>query len=168
MSARLIASTWIGDATGSLELAAAVAVAAANHGGQESTGALLIELGEARRSRPTILASPQAREIEQALDAAGIGMAAARGRICHLRLPSDREGRGLARAALAALPKSALGVIHAPPDALRHQLNSPDLPLRGALLRADLERDRSLAALQASARLARGPACPGGAASAGC
>jgi hypothetical protein len=155
MSAGLIASTWLGEAAGSLELAAALAVEAAKGGGHGMTGALLIEFGEPRPSRPTILASPQASEIEQALGGLG-ARAAARGRICHLRLPADREGRRLAGAALGALPESALCVIHVPPDSLRAQLESPDLLPRGALLRADLERERSLAALAAADLSSRG------------
>ncbi|MGZ8666820.1 MAG: hypothetical protein ACXWZM_06885 [Solirubrobacterales bacterium] len=155
MSAELIASSWLGDATGSLELAAAVAVAAAKGSGHEGAGSLLIELGERGPSRPTLLASPQAREIEQALGELG-AQAAARGRICHLRLPADGEGRGLASAALAALPEPALCVLHGPPDSLRAQLDLRDLLPQGALLRANLERDRSLAALAAADLNSRG------------
>jgi hypothetical protein len=155
MRAGLIASTWLGEATGSLELAAALAVAASRVSGHDGAGALLIELGERGPSRPTILASPQAREIEEALGGLG-ARAAARGRICHLRLPADGEGRLLAGAALAALPEPALCVLHGPPDSLRAQLDLPDLIPQGALLRANLERDRSLAALAAADLSSRG------------
>ena len=158
MSAELIASTWLGDAAGSLELAAAVAVAAAQRGGPGVAGALLVELGERGPCRPTILASAPAREIEQALGAVPGARAAARGRICHLRLPADRQGVDVAAEALDAVPGSPLCVLHGRPERLRGLLESPrpSLRPRGALLRADLELDRPLAALAAADLCARG------------
>ena len=148
MSSCPIACTRLGPAPGSLELAAALAVTAACAPGSRPAGALLIELGDRGPCKPSVLATAEAREIEQAL--AGIGArAAARGRICHLRLRPDPEGVGLAAGAVAAAPGRPRCIVHVPPDSFRSLLEHPVLRPQGVLLRADLAADRSLAALLA-------------------
>lgn len=156
MSGELIIVTRLGDAAGSLELAAALAVTAAQRHGGEESGAALLELCDRPPPRPTIIASAAAREAESALAGVTVGRGAARGRICHLRLPADREGIDLAGAALAAIPGQPVGVLHAGPELLRALVDDAGLHPRGAVLRADLELDRSLAALIAGDLSARG------------
>ncbi len=153
MSSQLIVSTWLGDAAGSLEAAAALTVVAAQAGGPGESAALLIELGDGGPCKPTILASAPARGIEKELSGAG---AAARGRICHLRLQPDREGLEGAATAIAALSDRPLCLLHAPPYLLRRLLECPALAPRGAVLRANLATDRSLAALTVGDLCARG------------
>ena len=156
MSPESIVVTRLGDAAGSLELAAVLAVAAAQGRGAEPKAALLIELGGRGASRPTILASAEAREAERTLGGVSDCRAAARGRICHLRLTADTDGLHLAGAALAALPGRSFCALHTAPAHLRQVVDFGGFRPRGAVLRADLENDRSLAALTAADLIARG------------
>ncbi len=156
MSAELIVVTRLGDAAGSVALAAVLAVAAARRGGGEASAAALVELGERRPSRPTIIAAAAARESESALAAVAGGRAAARGRMCHLRLPAAPEGIELAAAAVSALPGRSVCILHTAPTLLRALVDDAGLHPRGAVLRADLELDRSLTALIVGDLNARG------------
>ncbi|HEX7059555.1 MAG TPA: transglycosylase SLT domain-containing protein [Solirubrobacterales bacterium] len=135
--------TRVGGAEGSRGAAAALACAAAEPDG----GSLLVELGERRGPRPTLVASTAARELEERLVVhlpdAGV---ASRGRLCQVALPADLEGIEQARAAVAVARASA-AVLHLPPRLLHAALEDDCLPLSGALLRADLRRDRALTAL---------------------
>src|SRR5262245_39450705 len=119
---------------------AAVAVAAARGG---LPAPLLVSLEtEPRRRSPTLLASPEARELEGDLREAGMEGAVARGRLCHLALPAGAEGLP----ALAGL-NEAVGsrpvVTVVPAEVWADAL---ELGPHGALLRARLPRDRPLAA----------------------
>jgi hypothetical protein len=129
-------------ARGSDALAAALAVS----GADEGRASLLIEVGgDARRRRPTLLASPAARQCEQRLGGTGEG-AAARGLLCHLAAGDGEEG--LERAARAV---SHLGgcecVVRVEPALWQVALDHPGLCPRAALIRAELPRDRPLAGL---------------------
>jgi hypothetical protein len=143
--------SWAGAAEGSRAAAAALACAGADVG----RPGLLVELSDRRAPRPALVASAAARELEERL-AAHLPEAAlaARGHICHLSLPADRDDLERVPAALA-LVRDATGVVHLPPRLLREALAArlgPD----AVLLRADLERDRALVGLAARDLMARG------------
>jgi hypothetical protein len=127
---------------GSEALAAALAACAAD----EDRAALLIEAGEARQRRPTLLASAAARECETRLGGAG-GGAAARGLLCHLIAGPGEEGLALGAEAVSRLPEPGLWVMHAECGLWQQALEHPLLPAAAAVLRAELPRDRPLAAL---------------------
>jgi hypothetical protein len=135
----------------SLSTAAAVAVEAEVASGRP---ALLAELSPDSRRRPaTLLCSPAARALEAELRGAGLP-ASARGRLCHLRVSADEEG--LAQLA-TVLPVcgAELAVVQVPPLLWTPALEA-GLELRGALLLADPESERSLAALVVAELRARG------------
>ena len=133
----------VGEAEGSRPLAAALACAGSEH----DRAALLVELSEGRAPRPALVASAAARALEERL-AAHLPEAsvASRGSFCHLALPAGEEGLERAPAALA-LVRDSIGVVHLPPDLLQAALLPCGLEPSAALLRADLGRDRALAAL---------------------
>jgi hypothetical protein len=133
----------VGEAEGSRPLAAALACA----GSERDRAALLVELSEGRAPRPALVASAAARALEERL-AAHLPEAsvASRGSFCHLALPTGEEGLERAPAALA-LVRDSIGVVHLPPDLLQAALQACGLEPSAALLRADLGRDRALAAL---------------------
>jgi hypothetical protein len=137
--------TTVGAATGSEAAAAALACA----GSEPDRAALLIELGEARRPRPSLVATTAARKLEERLAAhlpeAGV---ASRGPLCRLALPADSGGLDAAAAALPAL-RDSLAVIHLPPRLTQPTLDDPRIRATAALLRADLTADRALTALAA-------------------
>ncbi|MFN8161077.1 MAG: transglycosylase SLT domain-containing protein [Solirubrobacterales bacterium] len=146
MSAPAVLVCAPGGSAGCVEAAAALAGAAASQGER----ALLVELADGAARRPTVLASSGARDSELRVAEAVRGAeVAARGRICHVSVPADREGLALAAAAAAALPDGATRVLHLPPGLLRESLGRPGGPGKasGALLRADLPEERALAAL---------------------
>ncbi len=126
---------------GSTALAAALAACAAD----ERRTALLIDSGEVRQRRPTLLASPAARECEARLD--GIGAAAARGLVCHLATGPGEEGLALGAEALARMPEPGPWVLHAECELWQRVLADPCLPAAAAVVRAELPRDRPLASL---------------------
>jgi hypothetical protein len=93
--ARLMLATDLGETSGGLALAAAVGVAVAVEEERGSvSGVLLAELGAAGGRGPTMLASAQARELEDRLREGGFGPVAARGRLCWLGLPATEEALG--------------------------------------------------------------------------
>ena len=93
--APLVLATDLGDARGGLAVAAAVGVTAAvGEDPGSASGVLLAELGAEGRRGPTMLASAQARELEEGLRDTGFEPVAARGRLCWLGLPSTEEGLG--------------------------------------------------------------------------
>jgi hypothetical protein len=152
MTARgaVVLATWVGDAAGSKAAAAALACA----GSDIDRPGLLIDLG-GRAPRPTLVASGAARELEERLavhlpDA----RVASRGQTCHLSLPADEDGIERAPAALA-LVRDSVGVIHMPPRLLQPALGEACVRATGALLRADLQHDRSLTALTVRDLMAR-------------
>jgi hypothetical protein len=142
----------VGAASGSRAAAAALACA----GSDPDRAGLLIELGEGRAPRPSLLATAAARDLEERLAAhipeAGV---ASRGSTCHLKLPGDAEGIGRIPAALPLL-REAVTVIHMPPALLQPVLAEPRIGPTAALLRADLDRDRALAALAVRDLISRG------------
>jgi hypothetical protein len=131
-------------AGGGVASAASVAVMAAATAGAEH-GVLMIETAVERRRGPTMLASDAARRLERSLGDAGI-RAAARGRLCWVSLPGD-DPLPAVGAVVAAAGGSGAAVAHLPAAVWPAALCSSDLAVTGALLRADLPRQRSLAAL---------------------
>jgi hypothetical protein len=122
-------------------LAAAVAVEAAVLTG---AGTLLVDVGEgARRRGPTLLASPGARRVEEALRSAE-RRAAARGLICHLAAENENlEDVGTAVAESGA----ELAVLHLPGRLWVPALAAETLAPAGGCLLVSLPEERSLAAL---------------------
>jgi hypothetical protein len=122
-------------------LAAAVAVEAAVATG---AGTLLVEVGDrARRRGPTLLATPGAREVEEALRSAG-RRAAARGQICHLAVET---GDADEVAATLADSRAELAVISLPGRLWVPALEADGLFTAGGCLLVSLPAERSLAAL---------------------
>ena len=135
--------SWAGRAEGSKAAAAALACA----GSEPDRAALLMELADGRAPRPALVATAAARALEERL--AGHlpeAAVASRGRVCHLTLPADGDGIARVPAALALVRDSA-GVVHLPPRLVHAALEENRIEASAALLRADLDRDRSLAAL---------------------
>jgi hypothetical protein len=144
--------TTVGKAEGSRGAAAALACA----GADADRATLLVEVG-GRPPRPTLLASTAARALEERL-AAHLPQVrfAARGQVCHLAVPLDREGFEVASAAVT-VARGALAVLHLPPEQLQPLLSGESGPEPSAvLLRADLATDRALLALVARDLMARG------------
>src|SRR5680860_414011 len=143
--------TRVGAARGASAAAAALACAAS----EPDRAALLIDLDESRAPRPSLIATSEARELEERLAAhmpdAGF---ASRGQICHLKLSPDLDGIEQVAAA-APLVRESAAVIHLPPSLLRPVLEQARIQPTGALLRADLARDRPLTALAVRDLMAR-------------
>jgi len=143
--------TAVGEASGSKAAAAALACA----GSEPDRPGLLIDLG-GRAPRPTLVASAGARELEERL---AVHMpearAASRGQACHLGLPADASGIERLPAALA-LVRDSIGIVHLPPRLLQPVLAESRVRASGVLLRADLEGDRSLAALVVGELIGKG------------
>jgi len=144
--------TRVGDAEGSLGAAAALACAAADL----DRASLLVTVG-GRPPRPALLASASAQRLEERLRShLRDQKAAARGQVCHLAVPAEREGLDAAAAA-GTVARDAVAVIHLPPEMLQSALaGSAGLAPAAVLLRADLDRDRSLVALSTHDLIARG------------
>jgi hypothetical protein len=144
--------TCVGAAAGSRAAAAALACAASEPG----RAALLIDLGDGRAPRSTLVATAGARALEERLvahlpDAA----VASRGRICQLRLAPELAAVEQVAAALP-LARDSVAVVHLPPALLRPVFAEPRVRATGVLLRADLGEDRALTALAVSDLLAQG------------
>jgi transglycosylase-like protein with SLT domain/D-alanyl-D-alanine carboxypeptidase-like protein/putative Flp pilus-assembly TadE/G-like protein len=135
--------TRVGDAEGSRAAAAALACAAA----EPDRASLLVDFHEGRAPRPTLVASAAARQLEERLavhlSEAGV---ASRGQVCHMTLSPDSTGIEAARAA-TTVARGSVSVLHLPPRLLQDALEDDGLRPSGALLRADLDRDRALTAL---------------------
>ncbi|MDQ3572042.1 MAG: transglycosylase SLT domain-containing protein [Actinomycetota bacterium] len=144
---RLVAVTAIGDAKGSLPVAAALALALAEPG----RGAVICEVGDGARRRRTLVASASARGLEAELrpELAAV----ARGALCWLPLSPTEDDwpQGLDRCMTSS---ADLVVVDLCPGAWR-QLFDWQNPAAAAL-RADLDRQRALAALAAFDMRARG------------
>jgi hypothetical protein len=140
---RTVLVTAVGAATGCRAAAAALACA----GSRPDGSALLIDLGEGRAPRPSLIATAAARALEERLAAhlpeSGL---ASRGRFCHLSLPSGQDG---IERIIAAVPtvRDSVAVIHLPARLLQPVLEEARLRPSAALLRADLGEDRALTAL---------------------
>jgi hypothetical protein len=147
-----VAVAAVGEAEGSRGAAAALACAGAG----VDLAALLIDVG-GRAPRPALLASAAAQKLEERLGAHLPEVrAAARGQVCHLAVPADAEGLGLAAAGVS-VARGATVVLRVPPQLLQAAV-AGDSGLRptGVLLRADLEHDRPLVALAVRDLLVRG------------
>ena len=145
-----VLATEAADAGGGLAEAASLAIAIAR--GSER-GVLMVELtAELRRRRPTLLASDQARELEQAVrEARPDARAVARGSLCWLTVPiAGEEGNdpiGELEELLAVPLPGAFAVVHLPPSLWAQAIDRTSLWILGGLVRADLGGDRELAAL---------------------
>jgi hypothetical protein len=151
-SGPVVLVTRVGAAAGARAAAAALACAAS----EPDRAALLIDLGESRAPRSTLIATAGARALEERL-AAHLPEAAiaSRGQVCELRLRPDPDELRTAAAALPLARESA-AIVHLPPPLLRPLLAEPRIRPTAALLRADLARDRALTALAVRDLMARG------------
>ncbi|HEX6229324.1 MAG TPA: hypothetical protein VFZ41_07660 [Solirubrobacterales bacterium] len=151
MGEEAVLVTRVGAAAGSRAAAAALACA----GSDAERAGLLIDLGAAR-PRPSLIATAAARRLEERLAAhlpeAGV---ASRGRICQISLSSEPCALQQVAGALAVVRES-IGVVHLPPPALQPALADSRIRPSGALLCADLARDRALTALAAGDLVRRG------------
>jgi len=148
MNPALAIATALPGAGGGVAAAAAVAVATASLERVRRRGAvLLVEVGGERRRGPTMLAAASARELEATLRAEGLE-ASARGALCWVHSGADGDSLAGLRAALRAAGEPAGAAIAWLPAPLwRPALEDDRLRISGALLRADLPRQRALAAL---------------------
>jgi hypothetical protein len=138
----MILATWVGEASGSKAAAAALACA----GSESDRPGLLIDVG-GRAPRPTLVASAGARELEERLAVHLPRLrAATRGQTCHLAVADDEVAFESVRAALP-LVRDSVAVVHLPPARLQEALADTGIRPTGAMLRADLGRDRPLTAL---------------------
>ncbi len=160
MAAVILAAELPGARGGGLAWAAAVAVAfareadAARAAGDDGA-VLLVEIGGQRARGPTMLAADGARELERELRAAGFE-AAARGRLAWLRLAADEGWVERVGEALELCAGVRAAVVAVPPDLLREVLDDGRLAPAAVLLRAELPRQRPLAALAVSELRAAG------------
>jgi hypothetical protein len=144
VSVPVVIAAELPGASGGLWAAASVAVMLAASSA-ESRGVLMIETLAERRRGPTMLASDAARRLERSLGEAGVS-AAARGRLCWVSVNGDDPLDGVA-AAVSAAPEARAAVVHLTAAAWRAALGDEDLAVTAGVLRADLPRQRSLAAL---------------------
>lgn len=100
---------------------------------------------DVRRRRPTLLVSPAARRCEAALGGPAAG-AAARGLLCHLASGGE-DGLDHAAEAIAQLPVPGRCVLTVEGAQWQRALDHPRLHPAAAVIRAELPRDRALAAL---------------------
>ncbi len=139
----IVLASELPDAGGGLACAAALAVALASEQ-PPGRGTLLVEVGGERQRGPTMLASGGARELEARLADTDLA-AAARGRLCWLRLPG---GAGIDRLVDALeIARPAPAVAHLPAPLWREAIELPAIGARAALVRAELPAQRALAAL---------------------
>lgn len=142
MSEAVILVTAAGAASGSKAAAAALACA----GSEPDRPGLLIDIG-GRAPRPTLVASAGARQLEERLAIhLPLSRAASRGQTCHLAVADDPEAFERIRAALPLVRDSVVAV-HLPSARLQEALADVGIRASGAMLCADLDADRALAAL---------------------
>jgi hypothetical protein len=152
MSDPTIVVTEVGGAGGSRAVAAALACA----GSGPDRAALLVELGDGRTPRPTLVASTAARELEERLTAhMPEARVASRGLFCHLVLPARLEGLERISAA-TTVGRDTVCVVLVSPRLLQGTLEQGGLDATAALLCADLAGDRALTALAARDLIGRG------------
>lgn len=144
--------TWVGDVGGSAAAAAAVACADPD----PSCAGLLVDMASDRAPHPGLLSTTAARALEERLAAhLPVARVAARGRLCHLALSPGPDALE-AVAAAVAIGRDSLVALHVPPRELHVLLDSGVARPAGALLCADLSRDRALTALAVRALHERG------------
>lgn len=147
----VVLATAVGEAEGSLGMAAALACAAA----EPEIATLLVDVG-GRVPRPTLIASAAAQTLEERLRAhLPDARVAARGQVCHLAVGPSEDGLAVAAAAIDAA-RGSVAVVHLPPSSLRGALGESSPRPTGVLLRADLPSERALVALTARDLLERG------------
>jgi hypothetical protein len=139
----IVLVTRVGAATGARAAAAALACAAS----EPDRAALLVDLGEGRAARSTLVSTVGARALEERL-AAHLPQAvlASRGCFCRLTLSADPAELDTVAAALP-LARDSAAVVHLPPRLLRPLLAEPRIRPTAAVLRANLAEDRPLTAL---------------------
>jgi hypothetical protein len=151
MNGTVILATTVGLAGGTRAAAAALVCA----GSESDRPGLLIDIG-GRPPRPTLVASAGARELEERL---AIHLprlrAASRGQTCHLAVPDGPDAFDGVRAALP-LVRDSVAVINLSPPRLQEALASTGIRPTGAMLRADLDKDRALTALAVRDLVSRG------------
>lgn len=147
----VVLAAAVGEAEGSRSAAAALACA----GAEVDVATLFVDVG-GRAPRPTLIASAAAQKLEERLRAhLPDPRVAARGQVCHLEVPADRDGLDAAVAAID-VARGSLAVLHLPPPLLPPAVGDSTLRPTGVLLRADLPGDRALVALAARDLLERG------------
>jgi hypothetical protein len=140
----VVLASRVGAAEGVRAAAAALACAGS---GPDRAG-LLVELGTGRPPRPALIATTAARRLEERLAAhLPDATVAARGQICHLTLAPGEEALERVPAALAPARES-VSVVALPAGLLR-AAPAAGVEATATMLRADLHRDRALAALAA-------------------
>jgi hypothetical protein len=146
----------LASAVGLAEGARAAAAALACAGADPDSAALFVDVG-GRPPRPALLASAAAQKLEERLEAHLPDFKpAARGQVCHLAVPADREGLDSAAAAVT-VGRGSVAVLHLPPQLLWPALQDGcSLRPSAVLLRADLAADRPLVALAARGLSAEG------------
>lgn len=141
----------VGGAEGARGAAAALACAAA----EMDAAPLLIDAG-GRVPRPTLIATAAAQQMEARLKAQmPEAKVAARGQVCHLTVPADREGLELASCA-AITAREGGAVVHLPSQLVHEALDDSPLQATAVLLRADLGHDRALVGLAVRDLIGRG------------
>lgn len=146
----MILTTAVGQATGSRAAAAALACA----GSEPDCPALLVD-GVGARPRPALFASPGARRLEERLAAHRPDLpVASRGQICHVAF-GDGAREEILRSVLP-LARESLAVVLLPAGEVHEVADGIGVELAGALLRADLPRDRALTALAVAGLIGRG------------
>jgi hypothetical protein len=144
--------TAVGGASGARAAAAALACAAS----EPDRAALLIDLGEGRPPRSTLIATTGARALEERLSAHLPDVRiASRGQICQLCLLPEPAGIEQIAAATPLVRESA-AVVHLPPSLVRPVLEEPRTQATAVLLRADLAGARALTALAVRDLMAQG------------
>jgi hypothetical protein len=144
MTPPVVLATELPQAGGGLATAAAIGVAAADRPDRAACGIVLVDIGAEPR-RPTLLASAHARRLEDRLASAGLS-AAARGRLTWVALAGDDWLERLGDIFEAADDAGAV-VVHLGPRELRETLACDRVPASAAVVRADIPRQRALAAL---------------------
>ena len=143
----VILASAIGASGGAASLAAAIGVAATVGAG--GGAALLVDVAPGQRRGPTVLASEAARQLEDRVRGLGgaFEAAAARGNLCHVSLPDAEDPLEPVAELLAhELPASAV-IVHMSQELWPRAIADERLSAAAGVLRADLPRDRALAAL---------------------
>jgi transglycosylase-like protein with SLT domain/D-alanyl-D-alanine carboxypeptidase-like protein/putative Flp pilus-assembly TadE/G-like protein len=141
----VVIATAVGDAGGGAALAAAVGVVRAVASGR---AALVADFAPREgRLGPTLLASTEARRLEELLRERGLEAAAARGHLCSLQMKDEAASLDALAAALASATGASAVLVHLRPGLWQAALDHPAIAPRAGLLRAELPADRPLTAL---------------------
>jgi hypothetical protein len=146
MTPPVVLATELHEGSGGLAVCAAVAVEISGWSSAERGGALLVEVAALRARRPTLLASPAARELEDGLREAGFDQVAARGRLCWLSLNGEDPFAGLEEVVLGTKQSAQVTIVAVPSALWPEAIEWAPRPAAG-LLRADPRTERPLLAL---------------------